>query len=100
MKLTTSKCRLAAAMAIATIALSACAPPPVLVSNRALGDRILRIGLQRTSIGSVAYVGPAVVRNPNLYNLILQVCSLDQDGQPANCRATLVLDRANPDPDY
>jgi hypothetical protein len=101
MKKIIQKSRLAILIALGALTVSACAPPPVLIMNRPLGDRILRFGMQRVTAATAIYVGPAAAQQSQpLFNLLMQVCSLDQNGQPANCRATMVLDRVNPNTIY
>lgn len=101
MKNIIQKSRLAIVVAVGALALSACTPPPVLIMNRPLGDRVLRFGMQRINANNAVLVGSTTSQSqPSLFNLLMQVCSLDQNGQPANCRATMVLDRVNPNTIY
>ncbi len=101
MKNIIQKSRFAILIALGALAVSACTPPPVLIMNRPLGDRVLRFGMQRITPNNAVLVGSTNAnQNQALFNLLMQVCSLDQNGQPANCRATMVLDRVNPNTIY
>jgi hypothetical protein len=61
-----------------------CAPPVVMITNSALGDKVVRFAIQRNPTAA------------GTFNLLMQACGVDQNGQPANCRGAMVLERVNP----
>jgi hypothetical protein len=91
-----SKSRLAIVVALGVLGSAACAPPPVMISNSALGDRVVRFAMQRNLEGSGILAGRTASGNQATFNLLLQACAVGPDGQPANCRGVLVLDRVAP----
>jgi hypothetical protein len=91
-----SKSRLAIVVALGVLGSAACAPPPVMITNGALGDRVVRFAMQRNTEGAGILAGRTASSNPTTFNLLMQACTVGPDGQPSNCRGVLVLDRVAP----
>ena len=94
------KSRLAIALVIGALGAAACAPPPVMIADAPLGDRIVRFGMQRNVAGTGVLANQTNNSNQSTFNLLMQACSVDPNGQPANCRGALVLDRVSPNTLY
>jgi len=90
------KSRLALLLAVGALGSAACVPPPVMISNIPLGDKIVRFGMQRNVAGTGILANQTNNSDANTFNLLMQACSVDPNGQPANCRGVLVLDRVAP----
>jgi hypothetical protein len=68
-------------LAVGALGSAACGVrTPMMISNIPLGDRIVRFGIPTYAVGS------------NNYSLLLEVCSVDPNGQPANCRRATPLE--------
>lgn len=94
------KSRLALLLVVGALGAAACAPPPVMIVNAPLGDKVVRFGMQRNIAGTGILANQTNNGNPSTFNLLMQACSIDPNGQPANCRGVLVLDRVSPNTLY
>lgn len=66
------------------VTLGGCLPPPVMISNYPLGNRVVRFSMQRS------------VQVPGTFNLFLEACTLQPNAQASDCRTQQVLDNVSP----
>lgn len=78
-------------LAVASMGASACASPQILTRHEYVGDR------------SVKHTARAVVelttdesQKAELYNYFVRVCDVQESGQEANCKDSLVLSQVEP----
>ncbi|MDP3277864.1 MAG: hypothetical protein Q8Q09_21955 [Deltaproteobacteria bacterium] len=96
MKNLVQKSRLALLALVGALGASACAPPPVMIVNQPLGDRVVRFAMQRNVPGAAIVGGLGGGANQGTFNLLIQACTLDPNGQPTGCRGAMVVDNVAP----